>query len=188
MMTRFSLRQSMGMPILVGLILGVAVCSSTASAIGESPRTSVSPPGNEKPFIPSADPTAPAAADGNVGLREQGGSGAEVCRLRSHIEQQSGNRIMDAVGWIGDCVPDISPLIYTLQLVCIVETAGSWHEVSCTSLRPLNGNPPLFSYHAGWRCTVGVNYRARAYGVFSRYGAPLWSNPGISTSDPKLCT
>jgi hypothetical protein len=191
-MTDLSLRRPAGVIILAALSLGIGVCASTASAVSDPPtglpQASVAPPANPTPADPSSDPTLPDVSDGNEGLQEQGGSGAEWCRLLAHISQQSGTKITDSVGWIGSCLPDTGPLIYTLLRACVVETAGSWHEVSCTSIRGQTGFPPLYSYHAGWRCTVGVNYRARVYGVFSRVGAPLWSNPGISTSGPLLCT
>jgi hypothetical protein len=185
-MRGFSLQRPAGMLLLAALIYGLSVCASTASAISSSYQASVSPARNGTPFTPSADPTAPDASDGDSAVQDQNG-GPEFCHLRSHIVQQPG-RIMDAVGWFGDCFPDTSPLVYTLTAACVVETAGSWNQVSCTSIRSQYGNPPIYSYHAGWHCTVGIYYRARAYGVFSRFGAPLWSNPANPISGPKLCT
>ena len=141
LMRGFSLQRPAGMVLLAALIFGLSVCASTASAISSSHQASVSPAGNETPFTPSADPTAPDASDGDSAVQDQGG-GPEFCHLRSHIAQQTG-KIMDAVGWFGDCYPDTSPLVYTLTAACVVETAGSWHEVSCTSIRSQFGGPPF---------------------------------------------
>jgi hypothetical protein len=130
--------------------------------------------------VPPPPAPAPLFEESSSYVNSEDGGG-DICKLSARITQDP-YRIMNAFGWFSNCS---SPVIYSWLSACVVGQSGA--ELSCTSFRSQFGSPPHYSYHAGWTCTPGINYRGRVYGAFAVPYPPSGSLLYRVTTNPITC-